>query len=61
MTTYVKAAEIAETMGISEGMAYRIIRQLNAELQDAGYITVHGRVSRKYFNERFYGMGEKVS
>ena len=42
-------------MGVSESKAYKIIRQLNAELQAAGYLTVAGRVSRKYFEERIYG------
>lgn len=42
-------------MGVSEGKAYKIIRQLNDELKAAGYLTVAGRVSRKYFEERIYG------
>lgn len=49
MTNYVKAKEIVELMGVSEGKAYKIIRQLNDELKAAGYLTVAGRVSRKYF------------
>ena len=53
MTNYVKAKEIVELMGVSEGKAYKIIRQLNDELKAAGYLT--GRVSRKYFEERIYG------
>ena len=54
MTNYVKAKEIVELMGVSEGKAYKIIRQLNDELKAAGYLTVAGRVSRKYFEERIY-------
>lgn len=61
MQKYIRAKEIASEMEVSEGMAYKIIRQLNSELEAAGYITVKGRVSRKYFEERFYGHGGAAS
>lgn len=54
--TFLRAAEIMEILGVSDGMAYRIIRELNKELELKGYHTVHGRVSRKYFEESFYGV-----
>ena len=41
-------------MEISVPYAYKIIRKLNQELSDKGYITVTGRVNREYFNERVY-------
>lgn len=51
------AKEVAEAMGIVEGTAYKVIRQLNAQLKDQGYITIAGKVSRRYFSERYYGYG----
>ena len=36
--------------------AYRLIRQLNAELEQKGFVVVKGKISRKYFEERVYGM-----
>ena len=39
-------------MGISKAYAYKIMRKLNAELDEQGYITVSGRINRKYFMER---------
>lgn len=51
---FMNVNEVAEYMGISLSMAYRIIRQLNAELAARGFITVAGRVSRKYFEEKIY-------
>ena len=36
-------------------MAYRVIRQLNRELEERGVITVQGKVSRCYLIERFFG------
>ena len=32
-------------------MPIRVIQKLNKELQDKGYITVAGKVNRKYFRE----------
>lgn len=52
---YITAKEIAEIIGRSESFAYKIIRELNNELKSKGYITVSGRVSRAYFNEKWYG------
>lgn len=41
---------------ISVAYAYKIIRKLNQELSDKGFITVTGRVNREYFNERVYSV-----
>lgn len=54
---YLTAKEVAEAMGVSLGKAYAIIRELNSELQAKGYITVAGKVSRVFFQEKVYGMG----
>ncbi|WP_317049058.1 transcriptional regulator [Clostridium neonatale] len=43
-----------EIMGIKQTKAYQIIRALNKELNDKGYITVAGKVPRKYFKEKYY-------
>lgn len=54
---YVTAAEVAEIMGISVGMAYKIIRELNGQLKDQGFITIAGKVNRKFFEEKVcYGL-----
>lgn len=58
--SYITAKEIAETLGVSTGKAYQIIRNLNAELQKEGYLTISGKVSRAYFNKKWY-QGEVVS
>ena len=49
---YLNAEEVAETMGISVAFAYKIMRELNAELKQKGYIVVSGRVNKQYFLER---------
>ncbi len=55
---FVSAEEVAEDFGVSKTKAYCMIRQLNEELEEKGYLTVPGRVSRKYYLERTYGEKE---
>ena len=51
--------EVAAELGISESYAYKIMRMLNAELKEMGFITIAGKVNRQYFNERLYGRGKE--
>lgn len=55
-TIFVTAEEVATDLGISKPFAYKLIKQMNLELNKKGYLTVAGRVSRKYYEERFYGL-----
>lgn len=57
---FMKAEEIQEELGISKTYAYKIIKELNGELEKMGYKTLAGRVSRKFFNEKFYGINENA-
>ena len=58
---FMQAEDVAEELSVSVSYAYKIIRQLNAELKEKGFITISGRVSREYFNKRVYGSGEEVN
>ena len=51
---FIRAEEVADELGVSKPYAYKLIRQLNEELKDKGFITIAGRVNRQYFNERLY-------
>ncbi len=55
--TYITATELSERLGISVGQAYKIIRELNAELKKQGYITVAGKCPRRYMEKKWYGFG----
>ena len=55
-TLFVTAGEIAEELGISKPFAYKLVRQMNEELEAKGFLTVAGRGSRKYYEEKFYGI-----
>ena len=56
-TMYVSAEEAMKILKGSRGYAYRVIRELNEELETKGYRVIKGRVPRKYFQEKFYGSG----
>jgi len=51
---FISAKEVAKELEVSDSYAYRLIRQLNAELEQKGFVVVKG----KYFEERVYGMNE---
>ena len=52
--TFLKAKDISKILGVSDPMSYKIISQLNKELTDMGYLVVRGKVSRSYFEKRFF-------
>lgn len=55
-TTFISVNEVKEILGVADTKAYQIIRDLNSELSEKGYMIVPGRISRQYFYERFYGL-----
>lgn len=55
---FVTAREVAQDLGVSKPFAYKLVRQMNEELEEKGFITIAGRVSRKYYEEKFYGMAQ---
>ena len=51
---FIRADEISKELGVSIAYAYKLVRQLNTELAAQGFLTIIGRVSRSYFNEKIY-------
>ena len=54
----VNAKEVAQELGISLPHAYKIIRQLNEELQKAGYVVVSGKIPKAFWDKKFYGYSD---
>lgn len=56
MKTYklLTADEVSKSLGVSVSYAYKIIRQLNDELQEQEYLTIHGKIDSSYFQKRFF-------
>ena len=51
--SFMRVNDVAKELGISVSHAYKIMQQLNRELKEKGYMTIAGRVNRKYFMEKF--------
>lgn len=61
MTTnpaFMSAEEVASFLGSSKAFAYKLIKQLNEEMNQKGYITISGKVNRTYFLEKLYVEGD---
>lgn len=51
---FYRVEDIMALLGVSKSKAYKIMQQLNKELCKKGFITVAGKVPKKYFCEKFY-------
>ena len=58
---FIRAEEIATELGVSKTQAYKLIRKLNEELKNKGFITISGKVSRQFFEEKIYGLRKEES
>lgn len=57
---YYNASDISEILGISISQGYKIIKKLNETLQQEGFITLSGKVPKRYFHEKYYGLANVV-
>ena len=48
------AAEVADLLFVSKSKSYSIIKQLNHELEQKGYLTIPGRIPEKYLYARMF-------
>lgn len=56
------AEELADLLRISKSTAYVHIKQMNAELENEGYLVVRGKIPIAYVEKRFFGLkGEGVT
>ena len=55
---FLEVGDVMQILGTSRLAAYKLMRQINSELEKKGYIVIRGKVSRKYFEERIYGMSD---
>ena len=49
---FMRVDDVARELGISKSYAYKIVQKLNTELREKGYLTISGRVNRRYFMEK---------
>ena len=53
---FVTAKDVASIMSISLGHAYKLIRSMNLELKNDGFIVVAGKVPYSFFKKKIYGL-----
>ena len=51
--SFLYVADIMELFGCSRSKAYQIIAELNRELEKKGFLFIRGKISRRYFEERY--------
>ena len=51
--TYYTVAEVAEIVGCKVNTAYKIVAGLNKQLKDKGYVTLQGKINKRYFHEHY--------
>lgn len=61
--SFMRVEEVAQELGVSKSYAYKIVQKLNQELKEKGYLTISGRVNRKYFQGKacYRGLERKDS
>lgn len=50
------AQDLSEILSVSESKAYGLIRIMNEELQQQGFLVVRGRIPAAYAQKRFFGV-----
>ena len=58
--SYITANEIMESLGIGRSKAYDIVREMNQELENAGYNVIKGKVPVRKKKKKYYGCEMKV-
>ena len=50
--SFLTVDEVAKELRISKSKAYQIVRQLNDEMKQLGYLKIQGRVNATYFYKK---------
>ncbi len=49
------ADEVAQQLGCSKSYAYKLVKKLNEELAEQGYIKIAGKIPKIYLAKKIYG------
>ena len=53
---FMTVEEVAEELKVSKSYAYKVVRELNAEMRELGYLTISGSVNTSFFRKKLcYG------
>lgn len=56
--TFMTVDEVAKELNVSKSYAYKVVRELNDEMKQMGYLTVTGRVNTNFFQKKLCYMDE---
>ncbi|WP_317856047.1 DNA-binding protein [Chakrabartyella piscis] len=59
--TLLTATDVAEILGMSKPYCYKVIAKMNEQLEKEGYMTIRGKISKTYFEEKYYGLQTKTN
>ena len=51
---FLTSNEVADLLNVSQQQAYKIIRDMNKQLAEHGFLVLRGRINKKYFMEQIY-------
>lgn len=57
-TMFMTVDEVMKELRCSKAFAYKTIKEMNQDLKAKGFLVIPGKVPRKYFLERCYGMAK---
>lgn len=49
---FMTVEEVAQELNVSKSYAYKVVRELNTEMRELGYLTVTGRVNTNFFRKK---------
>lgn len=49
------ADDVARELNCSKSHVYKLVRRMNAELAQQGYLTMAGKIPRAYWAKKMYG------
>ena len=53
---FMTVEEVAEELKVFKSYAYKVVRELNAEMRELGYLTISGIVNTSFFRKKLcYG------
>ena len=58
--SYITANDIMTILGVGRSKAYEIVREMNEELEEAGYNIIKGKVPVRYIQKKYFGCEMKM-
>lgn len=60
MSYMIGVDEVVDRLCVSKPHAYKLIKEMNDELSNAGYMVIAGKVPVTFFEKKFYGFSNYV-